>query len=264
MSESSPPTLISLASRPTFNSASRFAAAVAALDSEELGIAYENLMQDAPRRHPRGRQYFVGHNGIPSTGAYTNRIEEHLAIALWHDARTWQVPGGRSIELLDYQVPLKARRADSGVGKVDLLAIDSAGRLVVIELKILGKNGADTPLRALLEALSYAAIIEANLQEIRTEVATLSGRNVAEVRPGLMIAAPSDYWEMWDQRAAAAGWRQAFGSLCTNLSQRLECTISLVDIDNPNLELGLQGTAPRITTEPRFTERARWQEPIAG
>ena len=48
-----------------------------------------------------------------------------------------------------------------GVGKVDLLGLLSTGECCVLELK--AASGSDTPLKAMLEALGYAAIVEANL-----------------------------------------------------------------------------------------------------
>jgi hypothetical protein len=253
-----PSTLISLASSREFNAASRLTASCKSLDPARLVDAYDELVQTAPKRHLADKRYFVGHTGVPSTGKWTNRREEHLAIALWNDTPHWQLPNGSALDLLDYQVPLKARQSDRGVGKIDLFAIDDSNRPVVAELKILGKNHADTPLRALLEALAYAAIVEANGDAFRSEIQELLGRRTTRERPDLLVAAPNDYWMMWDGREAAAGWFEAFSSLCAGVSARLGCVITLGGIGSPELQLGLEATRPRLITPPKFTVRGRW------
>ena len=78
--------------------------------------------------------------------------------------------------MLHYQFPLKAKQADKGIGKVDLLGATDRGHPIVIELKVKPEKrsgGADargdTPLRALMEGLRYAAIVEANLDVLARE-----------------------------------------------------------------------------------------------
>jgi hypothetical protein len=39
------------------------------------------------------------------------------------------LPDGTRFELLDYQVPLKAIRADSGIGKIDMFGLTDHGRV---------------------------------------------------------------------------------------------------------------------------------------
>ena len=39
-------------------------------------------MRVAPRRHDRGKRYLQGRTGTTSSGASSNRREEHLAVAL--------------------------------------------------------------------------------------------------------------------------------------------------------------------------------------
>ena len=127
--------------------------AIAAIDPIQLCAEYTALRRRAPRRWLAGKQYFVGHSGVPSTTRDSNRREEHSAIALVNLGRRWALPDGGWFRLLDYQVPLKARQADSRIGKIDLLGITDRGRLMVIELKVAGANGsrADAPPLALME-----------------------------------------------------------------------------------------------------------------
>ena len=123
--------------------------------------------------------------------------------------------------LIDFQVPLKAVRADPSVGKVDLVGITD--RVVVCELKI-GRpaGGGDTPLAALLEALSYAAIVEANYSRISSECRFLDLKPTHS-RPGLVVLGDLPYWKYWDYPPAARGWRPAL----VELIERIEESIGL-------------------------------------
>jgi len=74
------------------------------IDSDHLAVAYNELVAGAPKRQ---HGYLVAHEGVPSTKGATNRIEEHLAIALFNasrDGRRIALPDGGSLRFLDYQV----------------------------------------------------------------------------------------------------------------------------------------------------------------
>jgi hypothetical protein len=115
--------LLELYKQPAVNQISEFAKEACALSLDDLVSAYHDARDAAPHRHLHNKQYFVGHSGATSNLEESNRREEHLAIALWNSARdgSLQLPGDHSLELLDYQFPLKAQQGDKGVGKVDLL-----------------------------------------------------------------------------------------------------------------------------------------------
>lgn len=54
-----------------------------ALDVDAVAAAYQHDRAIAPRRVRRDSSYFVvGHDAIPSSGMSTNRVEEHLMLAL--------------------------------------------------------------------------------------------------------------------------------------------------------------------------------------
>ncbi len=59
---------------------------------------------------------------------------------------------------MECQVPLTAHRMNARVGKIDIFDLNDACVPVVIELKVLGQNKADTPLRALVEALVHGIV----------------------------------------------------------------------------------------------------------
>src|SRR5580704_12560497 len=110
------------------------------------------MRSNAPRR---AQGYFsTSRSGVTSSGGFTNRIEEHLAVALWCRAEL-ALPNGELLRLLDYQTPLKSVRADNGIGKIDLLGLHADGALAVVELKV--EQNAEDRRFALLEGLIYAA-----------------------------------------------------------------------------------------------------------
>lgn len=198
----------------------------------------------APRRGDRGKSYLQDHEGIPSTGAATNRGEEHLAIAL---ANRFGVtsdgldhgPIGR-IRIIDYQVPLKARQSDA-LGKVDLLGLDDDGRLCVIELKAAGSN--EPPVRAVLEALSYAAVLTANLDTLVREFA--QRRLVARsTSPRVVVWAPEAYWRT--HRHAIP----RLAPLLARIATQTEVPVSLVSIGDVAVTYGLNGTRPSLIGAP--------------
>ena len=161
---------------------------IAGMDAETLAVAYEALRASAPRRRAQSR-YFVGHAGLTSGRGASNRREEHIAVALVALRRRWPLPDGGAFELLDYQVPLKSKRTDAGIGKIDLIGVTDAGRIVVVELKVKAQSGGDSdpPPTALIEGLRYSAIVEANLDRFREEIARQFGRVVSSQPPIVLV-----------------------------------------------------------------------------
>lgn len=194
------------------------AGAIRGIDISALHCEYDGLRQAAPRRADRGKQYFVGHDGMLPKNSASDRREEHLAIALWRLKQTWPRAGGGHQCLLDYQFPLKARRSDGGIGKVDLLGATDAGRLAIIELKVrpAGSGRGDTPLGALMEGLRYAAVVQANHGAIAAEAKDRFGIDLpADPPPIVQILAPKDWWQGWTgmtgrARTAAGQWEPEF------------------------------------------------------
>lgn len=185
---SQPHTLVALYSTPEVNRITDFASTTARLSVEELVIQYTDLRDTAPCRHHRKKRYFEGRHGITGSGQQSNRREEHLAVALrnaFSRDRPTQLDNGQTLTLLDYQTPLKARRDNKGIGKVDLFGVIDGTLPCVIELKVPTTNGgvSDTPLRAFLEALAYCAVIEANSADISAEAAASFGMQLTRGRP---------------------------------------------------------------------------------
>ena len=234
--------LIDLATSPEVNRKRTFGDVAAAMDVADLAEMYEALMGSAPRRHTRDKRYFVGHSGVPSTVGMSNRKEEHLAIALCNSGDTIALGTTDTLTLLDYQVPLKARQTDSGIGKVDLVGATGTGGIAVIELKVTtATSRGDTPLRALIESLAYCAIIEANADEITAEAAETYGLEVTSGRPCLVVMGPEMYWSTWPSDSLAALYE-----LSDRVAATLDMHVWFVDLGDVDVIMGSAGSEPQI------------------
>ncbi len=217
----------------------------------DLRALFEAERRAAPKRGDRGKSYLQDHDGIPSTGEATTRGEEHLAIALFNRYGTTSeglVTGvaGR-VRIADYQVPLKARQTDA-LGKVDLLGLDEEGRLCVIELKAAGSS--EPPIRAVLEAFSYAAVLAANLDTLVSEFAA-RGMAALHLPPRVVVWAPEPYWH-----AHRHGVPQ-LAPLLDRISTTANVPVSLVSIGDVSVEHGLLGKRPRLVGTPSCRVVAR-------
>jgi hypothetical protein len=159
------------------------------IDIKTLGSAYHELRQNAPAR--RQGYFSKSRTGTTSSLPGSNRGEELLAASLFVK-NSLVLPSGERLSVLDYQFPLKSVRADEGVGKVDLLGVTDDGTLTVIELKVAG-NREDRRI-ALLEGLIYAAIIEANIDQIAKEALAAREKFVRRSRPTILILAHNEFW----------------------------------------------------------------------
>ena len=186
-----PDSLISLYNDAGVNRLTGLSTTTSTLHARDLVEGYFALLEAAPRRHDIGKVYFTGRTGVTSSGQYSNRREEHLAIALrnaYHGSTSLLLPDGRPLKLLDYQVPLKARRGDTGIGKIDLFGVIAGTISCLIELKVPARGGgrSDTPLRAFLEAFTYCAVFESNIDDLAAEARETFSYSLTQVRPTLM------------------------------------------------------------------------------
>jgi len=155
------------------------------IEAAELAAGYHTLCARAPRRtQPYLSKTRSGVAPIEQSG---RRLEERLAMALFN-RKVLDFKDGASLNLLDYQFPLKSALADHGIGKIDLLGLCADGTLAVIELKVEGNN--EDRRIGLLEGLIYAGIVEANLQMIVKQINAVHGFRVALKRPRILLVAP--------------------------------------------------------------------------
>lgn len=88
------------------------------------------------------------------------RREEKIAHAMYCQYKDVPAEFGK---ILDYQIPLKNKREDKGLGKIDLLSVkedpeNESKKIYFLELKRDGSK--ETLLRCILEAYTYSKIID--------------------------------------------------------------------------------------------------------
>ena len=247
---SGPHPLVALYSTPEVNRITGFATAAARLDADELTALYYDLRTSAPRRHTKHKRYIEGRHGVTSSGHYSNRREEHLAVALrnaFNETTQLQLPDSNTLRILDYQTPLKARRDDKGIGKIDLFGLINEALPCVIELKVPTASGrADSPLRAFLEAFAYCAIVEANLGDIADEAMEQFSCNMTRDRPALMVLAAEDYWLSYLSHPKAGTWWSALEQLADELATKMGLQSHFIALKDADFEMGLAGKPPRL------------------
>ena len=244
--------LVELYNDPVINQISGFYAASADLNPRDLADLYIDLRGSAPHRHQRDKRYLEGRTGITSTGKYSNRREEHLAVALYNSFtkdNPLKLPDGGTLSILDYQTPLKARQSDKGIGKVDLFGAIDENMPCIIELKVPTSEGrcSDTPLRAFLEALAYCAIVESNLTDIASEVRDKYDIRLTDGCPALCLMAPEDYWLAYLKHKKTGDWWPRLDAISTELRSLLGLETHFIALKDAGFEMGLDGNPPQLT-----------------
>ena len=213
------------------------------IDVDALCGEYEALHKAAPIRSERNKRHFVGHDGHLDATDPGNPSENHLAIALWR-LGSGRAPASTGwLRLLDYQFPLYAADSDRSLRGVDLLAATDDDRLAVVELKVRRPNRAryQSPLRALMQALRYTAVVQANHRAIAVEASDLFAIDLADAPPIVQILAPRDWWDEWCDmprrtRRAAGPWESRFLELAARLEARLGIAIECAQLDDTGLD----------------------------
>lgn len=232
---------------------------ISKVDLDDLSREYEELRRRAPGRQEVGITYFTGHDGRLSTrreikGSRSCRLEEHLAIALWRMGGFWPSVSAGKVRLLDYQFPLDPTR---NARTVDLLGATDCGQLTVIELKVKPKadqKRGDSPMAALIQALGYAAIVDANRAAIAEEVKYRFGEEVSEEPPIVQILGPKAWWRGWlelpsSTRKAAGRWEQEFVRLARDIEKQLDIVVEFVALDDvqcSDIDYGSDGRQPQV------------------
>lgn len=109
-----------------------------------------SLFGEIPKITRRASYKTPKHNGNPAN-AISNRTEELIAMSMFRQGEL-PIVG----KILDYQTPLKNKRADNA-GKIDLLAYD--GKVLrILELK--EPESTESMLRCILEGHTYFQIVD--------------------------------------------------------------------------------------------------------
>lgn len=254
-----PHPLVELFRSAEVNSFASSALVASALSEPELLCIFEQQQRTAPYRGLH-RCYFVGHNGKTTSGRATKRREEHLAIALWRACRQsgFPLPDGTMLFPVEYQLPLKSHRgkANASLGKTDLFCVESEGEPWITELKVhpVRNEGVDTPLKALLEALAYCAILDAdmgNLSRESNDKKRMLLRTVSLLRPNLLILAPTEYWDRCELAESHHCWREPLQALNQRIELTFRIKVRFVRMNNCRWEMTASGM-PRLTESPFF------------
>jgi hypothetical protein len=237
---------------PRVNHVSNFGQLAAWINPVDIVESYARARERAPRRHVKGKQYFVEHSGANHRSEESNRKEEHLALALCNASLagcSTDLPSGETLEIIDYQVPLKSQRGDVGVGKVDLVGLINRSRFAIIELKIRQNSNrpGDTPLRAFLEAFAYCAIVEANAADIAAELKTKFNRHLPKFTPDLLLVAPQDYWTGYLEHPAAGEWWPSLQTLAAGVKEMLGLRSHFLALGEFELHMGTREKLPQIS-----------------
>jgi len=204
--------LVELAVDREIKKVTGFRKAAIELNGEKLLELYEQQKEAAPKRHEAEKKYFGQHDGTLPSKPKADK-DEHLAIALYNRCRDegpLELPDGSSLDLIDYHVGLQATKDDKAVGAIDLLGVTEDDRLAVVALKFVApqaKRGTtgETPLRALIEGLAYAAILEANIDAVIGDAKSELGRTVSNATPLVLVVGNLRYWELCRKRDAQSG-----------------------------------------------------------
>ncbi len=181
-------------------------------------------------------------------------------MALWNLERRWPRRGGGWHRFLDYQTPLKAKRADCGIGKIDLVGITDQNRFMVVELKCPRSDRGQSPAHALMEGLRYAAIVEANLHTLASEARKrFDCKTDAEAPPIVQVLGPVSWWRDWLdpglKKRAAGDWDHAFADLASAIEKRIGVTVECMATDTNIAEAvdGLSRRMPSISPPPTLS-----------
>jgi hypothetical protein len=243
--------LLELANERQVKQASGFKAAASELTGELLEPKYKEESANAPKRHAAEKKYLGVKTGRVPSGRQNGKDDVHLSLAMAAHAKDGgkplEMPDGGSIQILDAMVPLRTAAPDKALGDTDpnlgvediqLLGLLQDDRVAVLRTKFLSpaatRGGAgDTPLRALLQGLAQAAMVDGHPAAFREEIEAATGRVTSEEAPALIIAAAPKYWELCRKREAqkGAGWIREMERLGREIAEQIGNEVFFVALD---------------------------------
>jgi len=87
-------------------------------------------------------------------------------------------------EILDYQVPLKNKRSDTGVGKIDLIS-KTENTIWLLELKI--ETNKESVLRCILEIATYYQLLS-NSKFLESYDPEFPSQSIIDIKKGILVA----------------------------------------------------------------------------
>jgi hypothetical protein len=98
----------------------------------------------------------------------------------------------------------------------------------------------------MLEALGYAAIVEANLDCINQEVQALFKLPLIHTRPTVAVAGPTEYWRTFRDNRASRHWESAIVKLTKRVRDHVGIQILFLDLGTADFVQGLRGAPPQL------------------
>jgi len=97
-----------------------------------------------------------------------------------------------------------------------------------------------------MEGLRYAAIVETNHDQIKSEIEQRHGLSVSDERPAILVLAEQNWWTSWLDISAAGDWGPEFRKVADAVEGQLGVSIQFGALDNCDLIYGCDGVAPRL------------------
>jgi hypothetical protein len=241
--------LVVLAKSKQARNARHLAETLRSLDVADLLDQYEEVRELAPKRGADNKEFFLVRQDTPIDREPSPSMREDLLeMAMVNDSASLDV-GGVQVDVLMRQFPLFSSGSRKGLKGVDLVG-HGGDRFWIIELKVPATKGyGQTPLRALLECLIYCAIAEANARDVRRELHTRYNREHVFSRPGLVIAAPTGYWQKWTPNPVTGDWWSEYTRLLEGLSAALDTPLMAIDLGDVSYIIDEDGY-PRLDDQP--------------
>ena len=118
------------------------------------------------------------------------------------------------------------------------------------------ESSPDTPLKPLLQALAYCAIIEADKLALAAELVAKGFLKLrdsfAPFRPNLLVLAPCDYWDYFSEKSAAGEWRTEIAGLRRSIESTFGIAAHFVSIRDCGFSMRGGGEAPELLSTPVF------------
>ena len=190
------------------------------------------------------------------------RTEEHLMMAMYN-AGELVLPDGGTMRVVHYQTPMAADSVTvrgGRIGKIDGLGLLDDGTLCIMELKAPAeKTAGDSPLKAMLEGLSYAAVEEKFHKVFLKDIESLAAKpgsaherffGATIGRPTVLVLGPTSWWNMWEnyEKQGLGQWKENLRQLSERLEKRdlPKIRFASVQVDLRDLSRGTSDLRPRL------------------
>ncbi len=265
--------LLERAATTEVRNAKGFKAVAASLNGEILAADFAAEREAAPRRAESGRKHLVAANRKLAAERKPARDSEHLALAL--ATRTAEggpplaLPEAGTFAALHAGAVLKAAQPDEALGvddpnwgaePIDLLGVGPDGRLAVAVVRWLAPGATrvqtgDTPLRALLEGLAWAAGVEANRESLTAELAEKTAEEISPAPPAVFVIGSFRWWELSRKREAQKGaaWIKELERLAREIGAKLDVPVRFLTLRSPgDPGFSYDTGAPHLDGDPRL------------